>query len=274
MCNVFWAGIAALCGAGVWAVSHNPDTIVTGGGSAQPALGEINAHVTRYNTLHRVHTNTQHKTHNTQHTSHNTQHTTYNIQHTTHKHTTHNIQHTTHNTQHTTYNTQHTNIQHTTHNTQHNTHHTSHDITHNTVSTQTYKHTPITNICQSGHWLLAGGRPALVWEDGGAGAGAGALIAASLRTPTSSSLSSSLQLVILASNLSWLYYHISELYCTYCLLSGANYDFFSDVNRSICDIYSIPVHSQEPFNLNITHINCFWLIFFSQTTCNSWPSTL
>ena len=190
MCNVFWAGIAALCGAGVWAVSHNPDTIVTGGGSAQPALGEINAHVTRYNTQHRVHTNIQ-----------------------------------------------------------------------------TYSHNEYLSVR-----ALAAGRPALVWEDGGAGAGA--LIAASLRTPTSSSLSSSLQLVILASNLSWLYYHKSELYCTYCLLSGANYDFFSDVNRSICDIYSIPVHSQEPFNLNITHINCFWLIFFSQTTCNSWPSTL
>ena len=71
MCNVFWAGIAALCGAGVWAVSHNPDTIVTGGGSAQPALGEINAHVTRYNTQHRVHTNIQHTTHNTRY---NTQH--------------------------------------------------------------------------------------------------------------------------------------------------------------------------------------------------------
>ena len=211
MCNVFWAGIAALCGAGVWAVSHNPDTIVTGGGSAQPALGEINAHVTRYNTQHRVHTNIQHTTHNTR----------YNTQHRVH-----------------------TNI-------------------------QTYSHNEYLSVR-----ALAAGRPALVWEDGGAGAGAGALIAASLRTPTSSSLSSSLQLVILASNLSWLYYHISELYCTYCLLSGANCDFFSDVNRSICDIYSIPVYSQEPFNLNITHINCFWLIFFSQTTCNSWPSTL
>ena len=65
---------------------------------------------------------------------------------------------------------------------------------------------------------------------------------------------------------------LSELYCTYCLLSGANYDFFSDVNRSICDIYSIPVYSPEPFNLNITHMNCFWLIFSSETTCKSWPS--
>ena len=37
-------------------------------------------------------------------------------------------------------------------------------------------------------------------------------------------------------------------------------------------IFYTPVYSPEPFNLNITHINCFRLIFSSETTCNSWPS--
>ena len=69
--NIDWSKCATYFEPGlptVWcrsvAVSHNPDTIVTGGGSAQPALGEINAHVTRYNTQHRVHTNIQTYSHN------------------------------------------------------------------------------------------------------------------------------------------------------------------------------------------------------------------